>query len=99
MQSSAGVVIAPAGEVRVPPVGPVGQPVAESDDFEEVFSVETDGVELCEAVLRLVQNISATPAIRRLARDERWPPYDNKAEETSFRVFVNCLLDAARRAY
>jgi hypothetical protein len=49
-------------------VGPVGQPVAqsegfeagsedleaESDDFEEVFSMETEGVDLCEAVQRLL---------------------------------------------
>jgi hypothetical protein len=73
LQSSAGVVIAPAGEVRVPPVEPVGQPVAEADDFEEVFGVETDGVEVCEAVQRLVQNITATPAIRRLRRTRGGP--------------------------
>jgi hypothetical protein len=56
LQSSVGVVTAPVQEVRVPPVGPVGQPVAqfegfeagseefeaESDDFENVFSVETE---------------------------------------------------------
>jgi hypothetical protein len=112
LQSSVGVVTAPAQEVRVPPVGPVGQPVAqskgfeagsedleaESDDFEEVFSMETEGVDVCEAVQRLLPaNIIASEAMDRLAQRERWAPFDEEAEIVAFRIFVNSLLDAAQR--
>jgi hypothetical protein len=112
LQSSVGVVTAPAQEVRVPPVGPVGQPVAqsegfqagsedsepESDDFEEVFSVETEGVDVREAVQRLLPaNIIALEAMDRLARRERWAPFDDDAEVVAFRIFVNSLLDATQR--
>jgi hypothetical protein len=71
---------------------------AEADDFEEVFSVETEGGDVCEAVQRLLPaNIIASDAMDRLARRERWPPYDNEAEGAHFRTFVICLLDAAQR--
>jgi hypothetical protein len=95
-------------KVRGPQVRAVGQPASESndlgdfeveaDDFEEVFSVETEKGDVCEAVqLLLPANIIASDAMDRLARRERWPPYDNEAEGEHFRVFVNCLLDAAKR--
>jgi hypothetical protein len=55
---------------------------AEADDFEEVLSVETEGVDVCEAVRRLLPaNIIATDAMDRLARRERWPPYAMKHRE------------------
>jgi hypothetical protein len=105
-EQSAG--IARTQRVRGPLVRAVGQPASESndlgdfeaeaDDFEEVFSVETEGVDVCEAVQRLLPaNIIATDAMDRLARRERWPPYDDEAEGAHFRVFVNCLLDTAQR--
>jgi hypothetical protein len=112
LQSSVGVVTAPAQEVRVPPVGPVGQPVAqsegfeagsedleaESDDFEEVFSMETEGVDVCEAVQRLLPaNIIASEAMDRLAQRERWAPFDEETDIVAFRIFVDSLLDVAQR--
>jgi hypothetical protein len=105
LQSSVGVVTAPAREVLVPPVGPAVQPVAqsegfeaESDDVEEVFSVETEGVDVCEAVQRfLPENIIASEAMDRLAQRERWAPFDEESEIVAFRIFVNPLLDAAQR--
>jgi hypothetical protein len=105
-EQSAG--IARTQRVRLPLVRAVGQPASESndlgdfeveaDDFEEVFSKEIEGGDVCEAVQRLLpSNIIASEAMDRLARRERWPPYDDEAEVAHFRVFVNCLLDAAQR--
>jgi hypothetical protein len=72
--------------------------LTEADNFEEVFSLETERGDVCEAVQRLLPaNIIASDAIDRLARRERWPPYDDEAEGAHFRAFVNCLLDAAQR--
>jgi hypothetical protein len=113
LQSSVGMVTAPTQEVQVPPVGPVGQPEAqsedgeagsedleaESDDFEKVFSVETDGTDVCESVQRLIpSNLIASEAMDLLARRERWALFDEESEDLAFRIFVDSLLDAAQRA-
>jgi hypothetical protein len=102
LQSSNGGVIAPAPEARVPPVGPVGQPVAaRPDELVEVFDCETDGVVVAEALLRLLPGDHTTdldtPDIHAMAREERWPIFDEEAEEEVYCSLVTCLLDAAQR--
>jgi hypothetical protein len=60
--------------------------------------METEGVDVCEAVQRLLPaNIIASEAMDRLAQRERWAPFNEEAEIVAFRIFVNSLLDAAQR--
>jgi hypothetical protein len=99
LQSSVGVVTAPAQEVQVPPVGPVGQPEAqskdneagsedleaESDDSDEFFNEESDAADVCEAIQHLIpSNIIALEAMDLLARRERWAPLDKELEILAF---------------
>jgi hypothetical protein len=101
LQSSVGVVTAHAQEVQVPPVGPVGQPEAqseddeagsedleaESDDYDESFNEESDAADVCEAIQHLIpSNIIALEAMDLLARRERWAPLDEESEIVAFRI-------------
>jgi hypothetical protein len=64
LHSSVGVVTVPAQEIQMPPVGPVGQPEAQSkdneagsedleadsDDSDEFFNEELDAADVCDAI-------------------------------------------------